>query len=128
MEIEIRTDLPARIKGGRKRAKDSDPQEVGLSPDGGTQQPFKAQEGMEILPSGSAPLVELEVLRVPPNPRLIICRYQILGEEARCMVWVGRNSNFVPGMKFWLLEPSDPSTQSEPWSYTGPLPRRRGRW
>jgi hypothetical protein len=31
MEVEIRTDLPARIKAGRKRAKDSDPQKLGLA-------------------------------------------------------------------------------------------------
>jgi hypothetical protein len=128
MEFEIRTDLPAKIKVGRKRAKDSDPQEVGLSPDGGTTQPFKAQEETEILGGGSAPLIELEILRIPPNPRLVICRYWILEEERRCMVRVGRNGNFVRGMKLRVQEPSDPSAQSEPWQYTGPLPRRRGHW
>jgi hypothetical protein len=128
MEFEIRTDLPARIKVGRRRAKDSNPQELGLSPDGGTAQAFKTQEGMEILGGGSASLVELEVLRVPANPRLVICRYWILEEERRCMVRVGRNGNFVRGMKLSVQEPSDPSAQSEPWQYTGPLPRRRGCW
>jgi hypothetical protein len=128
MEVEIRTDLPAKIKVGRERAKDSDPEKVGLSQDGGTAPPFKTQEEMEILGGRSASLVALEVLRVPPNPRLIICRYQILGEERRCMVWVGRNSNFVPGMKFWLLEPSDPTARARPWPYADPLPRRRGHW
>ena len=128
MEFEIRTDLPARIKVGRKRAKDSDPQEVGLSPDGGTGQPVKAREEMEIFGSANAPVVELEVLRVPANPRLIICRYQILGVDRRCTVWVGRNSNFMRGMKFWLAEPSDPAARARPWPYAGPLPRRRGRW
>ena|SRR5258708_10064547 len=128
MEVEIRTDLPAKIAVGRKRAKDSNPEKVELSQDGGTAPPFKTQEEMEILGSGSAPLIEMEVLRVPPNPRLVICRYWVLEEERRCTIWVGRNSNFVPRMKFWLVEPSDPSPQSEPWPYTGPLPRRRGCW
>jgi hypothetical protein len=132
MEVEIRTDLPARIKVGRKRAKDSDPQEVGLSSDIATVESREVQREEEISVNANAPLVEVEVMRVPSNPRLIICRYQILGENRRCKVWVGRNSNFVPGMKFWLLEPNDepndPSAQSQPWPYTGPLPRRQGYW
>ena len=72
--------------------------------------------------------VELEVLRIPPNPRLVICRYWVSGEERRCMVRVRRNSNFVPGMKFWLPEPNDPVARAKPWAYSGLLPRRRGRW
>ena len=72
--------------------------------------------------------VELEILRIPPNPRLLICRYWVLGEEQRCMVRIRRNSNFVPRMKFWLAEPSDPLTRIRPWPYAGQLPRRRGRW
>src|SRR6267378_971856 len=128
MEVEIRTDLPKKNKVGRKRAKDSNPQEVGLSPDGGTAQAVKAQEEEEISASANAPVVELEILRIPPNPRLVICRYWILEEERRCMVRVGRNGNFVRGMKLSVQEPSDPSAQSQPWLYTGPLPRRRGCW
>src|SRR5258705_11304356 len=128
MEFEIRTDLPARIKVGRKRAKDSDPQEVGLSSDIATVESREVQREEEISASANAPVVELEILRIPPNPRLVICRYWILEEERRCMVWVGRNSNFVRGMKLRVQEPSDPSAQSQPWLYTGPLPRRRGCW
>ena len=128
MEVEIRTDLPAKIKGGRKRAKDSDPQKVGLSSDIATVESREVQREEEISASANAPLVELEVLRAPPNPRLVICRYWIFGEERRCMVRVGRNANFVRGMKLRVQEPSDPSAQSSPWPYTGPLPRRRGCW
>jgi len=128
MEFEIRTDLPARIKVGRKRAKDSDPHEVGLSSGLATVESREVQREEEISASANAPLVEVEILRIPANPRLVICRYWILGEERRCMVWVGRNSNFVRGMKFWLVEPSDPMARARPWPYAGPLPRRRGRW
>jgi hypothetical protein len=128
MEVEIRTDLPARIKVGRKRAKDSDPHEVGLSSGLATVKSREVQREEEISASANAPVVELEVLRIPANPRMILCRYWILGEERRCMVGVGRNSNFMRGMKLRLQEPNDPSAQSEPWPYTGPLPRRRGRW
>jgi hypothetical protein len=127
MEVEIRTDLPAKIKGGRKRAKDSNPQEVGLNPDGGTAQPVKVRQEMEMLGSGGAPLVELEILRIPPNPRLVICRYWIFGEERRCMVRVGRNANFRPGMKLLVKRPAA-GAETEPWAYDGLLPRRPGRW
>ena len=128
MEFEIRTDLPARIKVGRKRAKDSDPQKVGLSSGLATVESREVQREEEISASANAPVVELEILRIPPNPRLVICRYWILEEERRCMVRVGRNGNFVRGMKLSVQEPSDPSAQSQPWLYTGPLPRRRGCW
>jgi hypothetical protein len=127
MEVEIRTDLPARIKVGRRRAKGSDPQEVGLSPDGGIGQPVKARQEMEILGSGSAPLVELEILRIPPNPRLVICRYWIFGEERRALIRVHRNKNFKPGMKLLVKRPAN-GTEAEPWGYDGLLPRRPGRW
>ncbi len=127
MEVEIRTDLPKKNKVGRKRAKDSNPQEVGLSPDGGTAQAVKAQEEMEISASANAPVVELEILRIPPNPRLVICRYWIFGEERRCIVRVGRNANFRRGMKLVVKLPTN-SAEAEPWAYDGLLPRRPGRW
>jgi hypothetical protein len=128
MEVEIRTGLPARIKVGRKRAKDSDPQEVGLSSDIATVESREVQREEEISTSASAPIVELEVLRIPANPRMILCRYRAESEESRCMVRVGRNGHFVRGMKLRVQESRHPSAQSEPWPYTGPLPRRRGHW
>jgi hypothetical protein len=124
MELEIRTDLPAKIKRERKRAVVSELNEVGLSPDGAAAEPVKT----EVVEKTSVGEIEAEVLRIPPNPRLVICRYWAGGEERRCMVRVGRNFNFVPRMKFWLPEPSDPAAWCKPWPYTGPLPRRRGRW
>jgi hypothetical protein len=72
--------------------------------------------------------IELEILRIPSNPRMVICQYWAGSEERRCIVRVGRNGNFVRGMKLRVQKPSDPSAQSEPWPYTGPLPRRRGCW
>ena len=72
--------------------------------------------------------VEMKILRICPNPRLVECSYVKEGVEFRCLVRVGRNGNFVRGMKLSVQEPSDPSAQSEPWPYTGPLPRRRGCW
>ena len=73
-------------------------------------------------------LRELQVVRIVANPRLILCAYWQDGQECRCLVNVGRNCNFVPRMKFLLMEPSDPMARSRPWPYAGPLPRRKGRW
>jgi hypothetical protein len=78
--------------------------------------------------SEDAEKVEMKILRICPNPRLVECSYVKEGVEFRCLVRVGRNGNFVRGMKLSVQEPSDPSAQSEPWPYTGPLPRRRGCW
>ena len=73
--------------------------------------------------------VELEILRIPSNPRMLICRYSVFGEERRCVVEVKRNSDFVPRMRFRLQEPTDPTARSKPWPFApNRLPRRRGRW
>jgi hypothetical protein len=128
MEVEIRTDLPPKIKRERKHAATSEPHEAGQNLIGGTPDSLYARTEEKSSASATASLIEVEVLRIPPNPRLVICRYWVLGEERRCMVRVGRNSKFLPRMKFWLAEPSDPLTRRRPWTYAGPLPRRRGRW
>ena len=129
MEVEIRTDLPPKIKRERKHAATSEPHEAGRSSNSATPEPVKEQKKEESSAGGSAPLVEVEVLRIPPNPRLVICRYWVFGEERRCMVRVGRNSNFVPRLKFWLPEPSDPVARIRPWPFApNRLPKRRGCW
>src|SRR5712672_2181039 len=106
MEVEIRTDLPARIKVGRKRAKDSDPQKVGLSSGLATVESREVQREEEISASANAPLVELEVLRIPANPRMILCRYWAGNEERRALIRVHRNKNFKPGMKLLVKRPA----------------------
>ncbi|MGA8657164.1 MAG: hypothetical protein WB586_13545 [Chthoniobacterales bacterium] len=78
--------------------------------------------------AGSGTEVEIEVLRVPANPYLLVCRYWFQGSERRCTVRVQKSVNFLPRMKFWLVEPSDPAARCRPWPYGGPLPRRKGRW
>jgi hypothetical protein len=128
MQVEIRTDLPAKFKRERRRTTSMEPHEAKLSPNGAIPEPMKVQAEGETSASASASLVELEVVKIPPNPRLVICRYWVLGEERRCTVSVGRNCNFVPKMKFWIPEPGDPTTRVKPWAYTGRLPKRRGRW
>jgi hypothetical protein len=72
--------------------------------------------------------IEVEISRIVANPQMVLCRYWAGNEERRCLVRVGRNGHFVRGMKLSVQEPSDPSAQSQPWPYTGPLPRRRGCW
>src|SRR6266700_3345660 len=105
MEVEIRTDLPARIKVGRKRANDGDPQEVGLSSGLATVESCEVQREEEISASANASVVEVEVVRIPANPRMILCRYWAGNEERRCMVRVGRNANFRRGMKLLVKRP-----------------------
>jgi hypothetical protein len=127
MEVEIRTDLPARIKVGRKRAKDSDPQKVGLSSGLATVESREVQREEEISASANAPLVELEVLRIPANPRMILCRYWAGNEERRALIRVHRNKNFKPGMKLLVKRPAA-GAEAEPWAYDGSMPRRPGHW
>ena len=88
----------------------------------------KREASPQAEPATSATLRALQVLRAVANPKLILCTYWQEGQECRCLVNVGRNSNFVPRMTFRLMEPSDSTARSRPWPYEGPLPRRRGRW
>jgi hypothetical protein len=71
--------------------------------------------------------IELQILRVAPNPRLVICAYRGGSEERRCIVRVGRNTNFRRGMKLLVKRPGN-GTETETWAYDGLLPRRTGRW
>jgi hypothetical protein len=127
MEVEIRTDLPKKNNVGRKRAKDSDPQEVGLNSDIASVKSREVQREEEISASANAPGVEVEVMRIPANPRMILCRYWAGNEERRCIVRVGRNWNFRPGMKLLAKRPAN-GADIEPWKYDGSLPRRPGHW
>jgi hypothetical protein len=71
--------------------------------------------------------IKLEIVRIPPNPRMVICAYQAVSGERRCMVRVGRNGHFKPGMKLLVKRPAA-GAETEPWAYDGLLPRRPGRW
>jgi hypothetical protein len=71
--------------------------------------------------------IELEIVRIPPNPRMVICAYRAVSGERRCMVRVGRNANFKPGMKLRVKRPAA-GAEAEPWRYDGSLPRRFGHW
>jgi hypothetical protein len=117
MEKQITTDRPPRRIREKKRTSDSGPRsEAAASVPG---EPEVNREGAEVE-------VEVEVVRLPPNPRLVICRCVVGG--FRCKVWVGRNSNFVPGMRFKVHKSAVETSSVTPWKYDGALPRRKGRW
>ena len=71
--------------------------------------------------------VEMKILRICPNPRLVMCTYFEEREERRALIRVHRNKNFRPGMKLLVKRPAN-GTEAEPWAYDGLLPRRSGRW
>lgn len=69
------------------------------------------------------PEIELEVIRVGPNPRVLVCRYKILAEELIVKLKVHNNGKFCRGMRIKMVE-----QEGEEWEYTGSLPRHKGRW
>jgi hypothetical protein len=71
--------------------------------------------------------IELEIVRIPPNPRMVICAYQAVSGGRQCMVRVGRNANFRRGMKLLVKRPAK-GAETEPWAYDGATPRRPGHW
>ena len=73
--------------------------------------------------SRTRPEVELEVIRVGPNPRIVVCRYKILAEELIVKLKVKANLKFIRGMRIRMVE-----QEGEEWEYTGSLPRHKGRW
>jgi hypothetical protein len=71
--------------------------------------------------------IELEVVRVGPNPRILTCRYHSgSGEERVCKVRVREVKKFRKGMKLEMEEPV--GDNGEVWEYEGKLPRWLGRW
>jgi hypothetical protein len=66
--------------------------------------------------------VEITVLRLWPNPRLLQAK-TAEGELVR--VWVPKNKNFRPGMKIKARPPANGSFQ---YTLEGRCPRYPGRW
>jgi len=71
---------------------------------------------------------DLRIVRVGPNPRTVTCEYFELAQRRTCTVLVKRNDKYVRGMRFALEEPVGELEFARPWVYSGPAPRRRGRW
>jgi hypothetical protein len=69
------------------------------------------------------PEVEIEVVRVGPNPRVVVCRYKLCAEELVVKLRVDSNKFFVKGMRIRMRE-----QEGEEWEYRGTLPRHKGRW
>jgi hypothetical protein len=72
--------------------------------------------------------IEVEVAKIPPNPRLVWAKYYEEGREHQILVRVGRNGNFRARMKLKLERPADWASRIRPWEYKGRLPRLPGRW
>lgn len=77
--------------------------------------------------SKDAEKVEVKILRLCPNPRLVMCTYFEEGVERRALIRVHRNKNFKPGMKLLVNRPAN-GMEAEPWAYDGAIPRRPGHW
>lgn len=71
---------------------------------------------------------ELRVIRVGPNPRLVVCEYMELAERRVVRVDVKRNVKWIKGMRFRMEEPINEEEYIRPWVYKGKQPRLRGRW
>lgn len=71
---------------------------------------------------------ELRVIRIGPNPKTITCEYYELASRRTCVVLVKKNNLFTKGMKFQMAEPVSEAAFQRPWIYTGPPPRRKGKW
>jgi hypothetical protein len=82
-------------------------------------------EKKELSTSG---VVEVEVVKLCLNPRLLIARYKEGTVERVIKVKVGVNRNFRPRMKFALERPVDSESRVLPWEYRGRRPRLPGRW
>jgi hypothetical protein len=73
-------------------------------------------------------VVEVEVVRLCLNPRLLMARYKEGTAEQVIKVKVGVNRNFRPRMKLALERPVDWESRVLPWEYCGRKPRLPGRW
>ena len=71
---------------------------------------------------------ELKVVRVGPNPRMVVCEYWELAERRVCVVKVGDNRKWLKGMRFVMREPVSEDGYVRPWEYKGKAPKRKGRW
>jgi hypothetical protein len=68
---------------------------------------------------------ELEVVRIPLNPRLVMAAYEAYGRKEVVKVWVGINRNFRPRMR---LRAQCGSDENAPWKLVCRRPRLPGRW
>jgi hypothetical protein len=134
MEVAIYSDFePRKPKSRKKREPAADLLEsnnLAVEPE---QNLEKASQRIEEAPAehpgwGQAKCEEVKrvkVIRVPANPRLLICGYEENGCEHQVRVFVGRNGNFRPNMEISVRRGA---SQTEMWVYEGKMPRFGGRW
>ena len=90
---------------------------------------FPEKENSMAEPARGAPVErELRIVRVGPNPRLVVCEYFELAQRRLCTVLVKRTDKYVRGMRLKMAEPLDEAAYRRPWVYQGAPPRHRGRW
>ena len=71
---------------------------------------------------------EMRVLRVGPNPRMVVAEYWELAERRVVTINVRDNRKWLKGMRFTMREPLDEAEYCGVWKYVGKAPRRKGRW
>jgi hypothetical protein len=117
------------VKAAATAAADAEREAGILATERSTERPIQTGEEPSAARVEQEPIereaVMAKVLRICPNPRLVLCVYQDGGLERQVLVRVGRNRNFTCGME---LEAIRAPRETEPWLYQGRLPRLRGRW
>ena len=71
---------------------------------------------------------ELRVVRIGPNPRMVLCEYWELAERKVVVINVKDNRKWLKGMVFKMREPVSEEEYRGVWRYLGKAPRRKGRW
>ena len=87
----------------------------------------EGEGGIEV-PKKVGIMRELRVIRVGPNPRMVVCEYKELASRRVCTVNVKVNRKWRKGMVFEMEEPRGEGEYNRPWEYKGVGPRRAGRW
>ena len=119
METAIYNDRPAKQKKATKARVEDGQCAAAEEPEVAEQESAIEQ----VAPLGE---VEVRVVRIPANPRLLICESRESGlESPRILVKVRSNVKFRRGMELAAV-PS--ASEAEPWVYEGRMPRFAGRW
>lgn len=128
MEVTIYNDFEGRRKGKKTRKVGSIVSEAEkVSEEAPTELVKQALERPGSEPSQSG-VVEVEIVRLCLNPRLVMARYKEGTVERVIKVRVGVNRFFRPRMKLALERPLDWENRVLPWEYRGRRPRLPGRW
>lgn len=94
--------------------------------DGQPRAAVKASQNEPAAPVGPPERADAIVLRIYPNPRLMLARIPGTGPtpDRQITVRVRENKNFMAGMRIPVVH----DTAAAMWQFSGRLPRSRGRW